>query len=60
MDDRLADKSASIWHPRVDLEGNGPDGLTTPRRRSEGAKVQGRKLPPRSLPTLGKFDPRVI
>lgn len=45
MDDR-ADKSVSIWHPRVDLEGNGPDGLTTPGRRSEGAKVRDRKQPP--------------
>lgn len=61
MDDRRADKSVSIWHPRVDLEGNGPDGLTTPRRRSEGAKVRDRKQPPPdSLSTLEKFDPKVI
>lgn len=27
-------------------EGNGPDGLTTPSRRSQGAKVRGRNQPP--------------
>lgn len=58
MDDRRVDKSVSILHPRVDLEGNGPDGLTTPWRQSEGAKVRGRNKPSSPVDPR-KFDLKV-
>jgi hypothetical protein len=41
---------------RADLEGNGPDGLTTPGRRSERAKVRGWSGPSKQPPA--SVDPR--
>jgi len=57
MDDRRVDKSVSILHPRVDLEGNGPDGLTTLWRRTEGAKAETH---PRRLSTLENSIPKSL
>jgi len=41
---------------RADLEGNGPDGPTTPGRRSERAKVRGWSRPSKQPPA--SVDPR--